>query len=255
MKIHHKNLEYIGLTEKEARVYTSLLSVEKMQASNLARRTAIKQPTIYVILESLCRKHLVHQVQVGKRMYFVAESPEALRTIVENEHSEINKKIKQTEHIIASLKTIDMEEGQRPIVRFYEGKEALKKSIDEYVSTKNYSEEMDYGIYSYDLLPKIFNGKQLAEIESKRIQNNTRFRAIYSGVGKVLEGTTKLQELIKIDQERFPIECDIGIFNDEVRFHTAVKEGSSPSGILIKNKEIATTLKSMIEYIFSQKNQ
>lgn len=253
--MNQKKLEYIGLSEKEARVYIALLKLDKAQAVVLARKLSMKQPTIYVVLSSLVQKHLVQEVQVGKRTYFAAESPDALRVIAEKEKIAAETKLQRTDTIIAELKAVDKESGERPVVRFYEGKDAVKNSIDEYVAREEFSEGLDYGIYSYDLLPKIFNQKSLDEIERKRIQNNIRFRAIYSGAQKVLEKSSNLQEIIKVDQERFPIECDIGIFKDEVRFHTINNTGASPSGIVIKNKEIATTLKSIIDYIFAIKSK
>lgn len=249
--MYQKNLEYLGLSEKEAVVYSALLKVDKAQAILLARQLSMKPPTIYVILDSLLRKHLVYEVQVGKRAFYAAESPDALRTLVEMEKAEADIKIKRAERIIAELKTVDKDSGERPTVRFYEGKEALKQSIKEYVEAEDFSEGMDYGIYSYDLLPKIFDQKSLIEIEQKRIKNNIRFRALYTGEQKVIDRSSKLQESVKLDQDQFPIECDIGIFKDEVRFHTAINKGESPSGIVIKNREIATTLKSIIDYIFA----
>lgn len=249
--MHLKNLEYVGLSEKEAKIYFALLQYDHTQAVTLSRKTGIKQPTVYVVIDSLLRKHLVYEVVIGKRTYYAAESPERLRVLAEKEKTAADNKVKRVEGIIAELKAVDKESGERPLVRFYEGKEALKQSVEEYVAQGEFSKGMDYGIYSYDLLPKIFSQKDLKEIEKKRIDNNICFRAIYSGVGKVVEPNSKLQELIKVDQGRFPIECDIGIFNDEVRFHTVVENGQSPSGIVIKNKEIATTLKSLIDYIFS----
>lgn len=249
--MHQKNLEYLGLSEKEALVYVALLKVEKSQAIQLARKLGIKQPTIYVILDSLLKKNLVREVQVGKRAFYSAESPESLTRLVLKEKNEIDNKAKRAEKIIAELKTIDKDEGERPVVRFYEGKEALKQSVKEYVDTEEFSEGLDYGIYSYDLLPKIFDEKSLKEIDLKRTENNIRFRAIYTGEEKVIGKSSKIQESIKIDKDRFPIECDVNIFKDEVRFHTVVNNGMSPSGIVIKNKEISTTLKSIIDYIFS----
>ena len=250
---NQKNLEYVGLSEKEARVYLSLLKVDKAQAVLLARKVSMKQPTVYVILDSLNRKNLVREVQVGKRRFYTAESPDVLRRLVEKEKDEAHAKLKRTEDIIAELKTVDRETGVRPVVRFYEGKDAVKHSFDEYVTQKDYSTGLDYEVYSFDLLSKLFDKKGLLEIENKRIENNIRFRAIYSGADKVLDRSSKLQENIKIDQGRFPIECDIGIFNDEVRFHTLDDKGVTPYGIVIKNKEIANTLKSLIDYLFSMK--
>ena len=249
--MYQKNLEYLGLSEKEATLYYALLQTEAASAVSLSRKTGIKQPTVYVVIEQLVKKGLAREVIIGKRTHFSAESPENLKTLIEKEKNRIENKIIKTESIIAELKTVDKEKGDRPNVRFYEGREALKQSVHEYVSQVGFSEKMDYGIYSYEKLTELFNKKDLEIIETRRIKNNVKFRAIYSGAAKVIESSSKLQELIKVDQGRFPLECDIAIFNDEVHFHT---QGKSPSGVVIKNQEIATTLKSIIDYVFSVKN-
>jgi len=249
--MHQKYLEYLGLSEKEARLYLALLRLESASAVSLSRKTTLKQPTVYVILDQLVKKNLAREVQVGKRTYFSAESPHNLKLLIDKERNEIENKVRKTESIIAELKSIDHETGERPQVRFYEGREALKQSVEEYVAKAEFSEGMDYGIYAYDILPEIFSKKDMQAIEEKRVSKNKKFKALYSGAGKVIDPLNKLQELIKIDQSRFPIECDVAIFNDEVRFHTP---GKHPSGIVIKNKHIATTLKSIIDYIFVIKN-
>lgn len=250
--MHQQKLEYLGLSEKEAKVYLALLKVEKMQAIQLSRKLGIKQPTIYVILDSLLNKKVIYPVQVGKRNYFAAESPNSLRVLVDKEKMNIETKSKKAEKIIAELNTIERDSGERPVVRYYNGKTAVKNSVDEFVSMEDYSEGLDYGIYSYDLLNKIFDKKTLDDIEGKRVKNNIRFRAIYTGDDKVLTtDKANMKEVMKIDQYEFPIECDIGIFKDEVRFH--ILNNNEPTGILIKNREIANTLKSIIDYTFSIK--
>ncbi|MEN9604562.1 MAG: hypothetical protein RJB39_247 [Candidatus Parcubacteria bacterium] len=247
-----KDLEYIGLSEKEARIYQALLKMTRSSAVELSRKTSMKQPTVYVIIEALKNKRLVKEVMVGKRPYYEAETPDSLRDLVAEEKMLMDRKVEKLESIVAALKTIDKEAGEKPVVRFYEGRESFKRAVEEFTKTQSFSEGMDYGVYSYELLDRMFSKQELKKIDQARVSSNSTFRAIYSGAAKYIQPESSGQELIKIDQEQFPIECDIGIFNDEVRISTL---GIVPSGIFIKNKAIATTLKSLINYVFSQKNR
>ena len=249
MYIH--DLQHIGLSSKEAHVYEALLKVERSSAVELSRKTGIKQPTVYVIIDTLKNKNLVKEITVGKRPFYEAEDPESLRSLVAEEKMKIDRKMEKLESLIGSLKTLDKETGSKPVVRFHEGKEALKKAVQEYTSVKEFSDGLDYGIYSYELLDKLFSKRELEQIDQARLENNSTFRAIYTGAAKYIQPENKNQELIKIDQERFPIECDISVFNDEVRIFTLGSR--TPSGIFIKNKEVATTFKSLINYIFGQR--
>ena len=54
-----KELEKIGLTEKEAAVYLALLKLGPTTALKIARETGIKRPTVYTTLDALKGRGLV----------------------------------------------------------------------------------------------------------------------------------------------------------------------------------------------------
>jgi sugar-specific transcriptional regulator TrmB len=245
----NKYLEYIGFSDKEALVYSALLRMDKATVAQLCKETGVPKSTVYLVLETLKKKDLVREIEGGKKDLFCAESPERLRELIADERMKLVEKEKRVEEVIQELNSTEKLPGDKPDVKFFEGKAGIRESIEEFVNAKFYSEKVDYGIYSYDLMKKIFSERDIARFDEKRVHDNIHFRAIYSGY-EVEIPRSKMQESIKIDQEQFPIQADIGIFNDEVRFHTL---GDSVWGVTIKNKEIATTLKSLIEYVFCLK--
>lgn len=245
--IHKKHLEYLGLSDKEALVYIELLKSDSLSGIELSRNTGIKKATVYIIIDSLVSKDLIRQIKVGKRIHFKAESPDQFKVMFDKKKYELESQMKNIQEIIFELKSIEKKVGTKPSVTYYEGKQAMKESIEEYVGQIGYSQGDDYGIYSYDLFEKIFSKKDIEEIDRKRIENNINFKAIYTGGNKFIPNKSN-QELIKIAQDMFPIESEILIFNDEVKIHTL---GKDVFGISIKNKEFATTMKSLIEYVFS----
>jgi predicted transcriptional regulator len=245
--IHKKHLEYLGLSEKEATVYVELLRSNSLSGIELSRATNIKKATVYLIIESLVSKDLVKEIKVGKRIHFKAESPDQFKVMFDKKKYELESQMKNIQEIIFELKSIERKVGEKPSITYYEGKEAVRESIHEYTGQIGYSPGDDYGIYSYDLIEKIFSKKDIEDIDKKRIENNVKFRAIYTGGNKFIPNKTN-QELIKIAQDKFPIESEILIFNDEVKIHTL---GKDVFGMSIKNKEFATTMKSLIDYVFS----
>lgn len=245
--IHKKYLEYLGLSDKEALVYIELLKSDSLSGIELSRNTGIKKATVYLIIDSLVSKDLIREIKVGKRIHFKAESPDQFKVIFDKKKYELESQMKNIQEIIFELKSVEKKVGTKPSVTYYEGKQAMKESIEEYVGQIGYSQGDDYGIYSYDLFEKIFSKKDIEEIDRKRIENNVKFKAIYTGGNKFIPNKPN-QELIKIAQDMFPIESEILIFNDEVKIHTL---GKDVFGISIKNKEFATTMKSLIEYVFS----
>ena len=65
-----KNLGQIGLTDKQAKVYLALLSLESSTAYEIAQHCEVKKPTVYVILEELRQKGLVLKVPHAKKALF-----------------------------------------------------------------------------------------------------------------------------------------------------------------------------------------
>lgn len=58
MEIQHLALilQRIGFTEKEAKVYLSLLEFGETVTSAIARHSQLKRPTVYLTLENLQKK-------------------------------------------------------------------------------------------------------------------------------------------------------------------------------------------------------
>ena len=59
-------LQYIGLSEKETRVYEYLLSVNSAFPVNIAKEIKLKRSTVYVILSLLKEKGMVREISKGK---------------------------------------------------------------------------------------------------------------------------------------------------------------------------------------------
>ncbi|MBL8030800.1 MAG: hypothetical protein JNK33_00530 [Candidatus Doudnabacteria bacterium] len=82
----------LGLSEKEVRVYLALLEHGRLTASELARKTKIKRPTMYVILQALTVKHLIAKEPGKKVEVFIPMPPDSLKSLFTQEERELHKK-------------------------------------------------------------------------------------------------------------------------------------------------------------------
>ncbi len=71
-------LTELGFTGKEAEVYNALVVLGEARMTELAQRTGLKRPTVYVIVESLKQKSLVSQIQKGKIDFYIPLGFEAV---------------------------------------------------------------------------------------------------------------------------------------------------------------------------------
>jgi len=242
-----KFLEDIGLSDKEARVYLELLSKENSSVLDLAKNTAILRTTIYPILESLEEKGLISKTKIDKKIRFTAEQPERLETYIESQKIKLNEQSKLVNEYVPQLKSLSRQSGEKPIIKIYEGREGILKANEEsFGFEKNQSNETSYFIYPFDLLENFFSESEIESARSIRLSKNIKSQAIYT-YSKGDRLVSESSERIRIDAQKYPIKCDISIFKDRIRIHTL---GKSLSSILIKNQDIADTLKSIFKLVF-----
>jgi sugar-specific transcriptional regulator TrmB len=239
-----KYLEDLGLSEKEAKVYLSLLEVDNDSVLDLAEKTKINRTTIYPVLESLSKKGLISEVKVDKKVRFQAEPPERLETYVERQKIVLEEHAKRLKDVIPQLKSVQRETGERPVVKLYDGKEGIISSLEDFFETKDKGGEA-YFLYSRDLIDDLVPEEQRKKYKNIRVSKNIRSKTIYSySKGDIAEDNTA--DRIRVDGNKYPFLCDIVVYEDRVKITTLLK---SNTAITIKSHDLAETMKSMLKLI------
>ncbi len=238
-------LEEIGLSEKEASVYIALLQVDAAPIHDIATKTGIKRTTVYPVLESLQKKGLVSETQKDKKVLFQAAPPERLETYVERQKILFEEKTKRLKDIIPQMKSIQREQGERPIIKSFQGRDGAISAYTEFYNFSNSVEKEGYYIINDDLLRDVFTENELNDFRELRKNKKIRTVVVYNKTSseRVFE---KNKTATRIDHHAFPISCDIGIIDDNIVISTL---GTNISSLLIKSKDLAETLISLISYI------
>lgn len=116
-------LKEIGLTENEAGVYFTMVSLGQAPVLKIARASGVKRTTIYSVIDSLKEKGLVRVEMKGFKSLFVAESPEKLEGILEQ------RKNKYRKHLLDFMQIYNKGGGES-LIKIYEGKEAVRSVYD-----------------------------------------------------------------------------------------------------------------------------
>ena len=233
----------IGLSEKESLVYLALLPVDSASVIELAESTGINRTTLYPILEDLISKKVVTEVTEGKKVRFQAEAPERFETYINNRRNQLEEQNRILSDIIPQMKAVSRKTGEKPIVKVYDGHDGALEAVNDYYEFIDDNEE-SYIVYSRDLIENTFSVKDLDNLKKKRLNKNIVSNAIYTKEDG--EYTSQLVgNSIRIDSSKYPILCDIAVYGDRVRFITLKR---TVSAILIKNKDIAETLESIIRF-------
>jgi len=234
------DLVQFGLNEKEAAVYLAALELGSATVQQIAQKAGLKRPTAYVIIRSLIDKGLMSSFYQNKKQRFVAENPDRLHLFLESQKRSMEDKKTELQKFLPQLKSIyNVAEG-KPVVRFFEGKKGLLTMSEEFLESGAKEAVM---VYSDDLVQKVFQPTERTPAKEKRLEKGIKVRSIYTSSTREL-ADTETSKKAKVSQGRFPITCDIAIFGNKVRVASL---GDKLSGVVIEDKNIAETLKSIFD--------
>lgn len=237
----YKELIQLGLSEKEAKVYLASLELGKATVQKIAEKSGVNRATTYFILESLLKLGLVSTYDQDKKTFFSAEPPELLINLLKKQEAEIHQKALNFEEILPELRSVYNLAEDKPRVRFYEGKDGLFAIQQDFLQTHDCQIET---VFSRDDVENVFTPQERAEYLQKRLKKKLHAFAIYTQKrGPIVhDGNDIMLDMYHIPADKFPISSDITIYGDKVAM--ASLRGKL-SGVIIENKEIANTLRSI----------
>ncbi len=242
-----KELQTLGLSEKETAVYLAALELGPETAQNLAKKAGINRPTTYAQIESLKKKGLMSEAQQGKKTLYVAESPERLESLINIFEKELDFKRAEVERILPTLTELFVGRGDRPKIRFIQGKDATRAIMYEFLNVKNKSIE---SISNLDRVADIFP-KHFEDYTPKRVAKGIKGHLLYTrkdGPLESLNDPAKLREAKYITPEKLPISADINILDDKVMISTYKDE---PINVIIESKAVAESIRAIFYLIWN----
>lgn len=242
-----KELEDFGLSEKEARVYLAALEIGRATADQLAKHSKIVRSTTYVQLESLMKMGLMSTYEEGKKTYFAPESPELLKRLLLKQKEEMNTKESELVSLLPALLQQFEGAGERPVVRFFNGKEGIAAMRESFLQLPK-GTEMKL-IYAHDALEKVFTEEERSSYAKNRAARGIRLQAVYTSKDGPLEpddivGNTQRRF---IPYDRMPIGSDIYVYNNTVAIMALRKK---IFGVIIESEEIAQSLGALFALLW-----
>ncbi|MDP2683565.1 MAG: helix-turn-helix domain-containing protein [bacterium] len=122
-------LENLGLTSKEIKAYLALLKLQSANPHQIAKEAKVERTTIYKILDDLTERGLISRSIAGKKLSYFAESPEMLKNMLSEQQSIVSQ-------ILPYLSALQGSKGSRPIIKFYENKEGIRKVLTESLNSR-----------------------------------------------------------------------------------------------------------------------
>ncbi|MBI2030812.1 hypothetical protein HYT05_04280 [Candidatus Kaiserbacteria bacterium] len=243
-----KELQDLGLSEKEARVYLSALEIGRATADQLAKHAKIVRSTTYVQLESLMQMGLMSTYEEGKKTYFAPESPELLKRLLLKKKDELATKERDLASFLPDLIRQFEGAGERPVVRFFNGKEGIT-AMREDALLLGKGQEMNI-IYSYDSLFDLYTEKEAGDYAQRRLERGIQVRSLYTRkAGKMSrENADSLTSRRFVQSDRLPLDSDFFVYDNKVAM-MALK--GTIFGVIVESKEIAHSFRSIFNLMWS----
>lgn len=234
-----ESLKHIGLNEKESQIYLSLLELGSSSVLAIAKRSGIKRPTAYVVLQSLVEKGFASRVIKGKKTLYAPQNPNKLIT-------ETELRLKELQETVPILETMFRKKRDKPRIKIFEGKDELDRAYDDLFIIKGEALFMSTNKLSMEAFPRSYEKQGLIARSSE-----FRIREILDESQESLEYANKVSgeyhEVRFIPKKLLPFDVDIGIFGNHTLITSVKNEYFT---IDIESKEIAKAFRVIFEMMW-----
>ncbi len=252
----------VGLTEREAKIYMTLLSGRMFTASDLQNAVDIPRTKIYEVLNKMVSRNIVTEKKLGKnKMYQAIEPKLAMERIYENYRNELKQKreiidrlsevftpiFENSKAIINPLDFIDVMEQKTQIHKRY------IKSVS---NTKIEMLTFNKGPYASDNIERL---KEQEDEEAKLLKRGGTSKGIYQF--KEFEEIEWLYDSVKMsvrDGEKARVVDSLPIkmliFDDEkVMFplEQPIKTSNDLTMIYIEHKQLASACRILFDHMWN----
>jgi len=232
-------LQQLGLSEKEAKVYLASLELGSTSVLEISKKAGLKRPTTYYAIEELIKKGLMSSFEKGKKRCFSAESPERLLSLIIVKRRKVAVLEEDLQRVLPELNNIFNLAGERPKVRFFEGREGIKTIQEDILKSKfNSIEEIVPLDESYKIFPPSSKDHRH---EMRKKAKKISVKMIYSSKkGEILPGEEDSIERRFVPPGKFPFSAEINVYGNKTAI---VTYKGKLIGIIVESEEIANTLR------------
>ncbi len=230
-----------GLSEHEALVYLSSLTIGPSTVNKIAKHSEVKRTTVYPVIESLKRKGIMNVEIKGLKKLFVAENPEKLENIIELKKNRLKSMIPE----LTALYSLKSGES---LIRYYEGVNGVKTVYDHILDGLKPGDE--YLIISdmqrFLALDRVY----FANFIEKRAKLNLKIRTILqnsedANYYKTIEQNTN--QKIKILEKNLDLKANLVILPNRIVITQIVDPLIT---IVIENKSIVDMQRDQFNIIW-----
>ncbi len=235
-------LQRIGLSTEEARIYLACLEINGGAVSVIARKAGVHRVSCYHTIENLLEKRLLSQYNKNGVKCFAPEPPEQLLKLVE-------EKTVIARGLLPELKSLASAIGFKPKIRFYEGRDGVEKVFNESLTAKR--EILGYTNLKNvtEFFPEFFKAYTHAKLKKgikTRYLSPTTVETVHV-LDKFLppQYDPNLLEILLVNKNQFLFENEVLIFGNSVGVVSLNKD--ELLGLIVESPTFSRTMKAVFD--------
>lgn len=246
MRNANELLASLGLTRTESAIYRAGLALSPASATDLARKTGIKRPTVYHALETLMQKGLAAKKGAGSRLAFTMAAPATLATLVDRQIDKLQAQ-KTSIDLLAPLLSAQAS-AARVDVAHYEGVEGVRTAVEEalYCKTRRWDiiapKENFFAQFDKDYARYFLETRQRRGIVARSLWEKGLPRHVLSEQEQRMRNPRWLPDAVKGAFKSLLI-----LFDDKVAI---ISSYDALSAIVIRSEEVHATFRAMFEALW-----
>jgi len=227
----------LGLSATETAVYLASLQLGPTSVQEIAKKSRLSRTTTYDAVATLQERGLLSTYDHGKKKFFAAEDPERAVSHFKNEVAKMQAQVEALTRLVPEMQMLAG--GERPVVRFFEGREALMTLFGDLarVAPKTLDE-----VSNFDDIYKFLDVEYIKETQKIVDPDKIKLRILHRG--KLQRPPREGVEYCELLSELGDFHGDIWIYADRVAF---VAFRGKIVAVIIESDPFAQTARVLFE--------
>lgn len=234
-------LKLAGLNETEAKIYLACLELGSVSAWEIYKKTGIKRPTCYAVLENLVADEIAFKKSDGKRSIFTVIAPAKLLMTIDYRKNQFKKSLPLFEGLQSESK-------DKPKIQVYEGFDGIIESYRLGLDQPEGSEILSFGSTKIWQEYSDINKTYTAERVIKNINLRTLFSNTQDSHKFLKMDHEELRETRFLPKEHYTPKNETQIFAHTVIYVTYSDD--KPFATVIESESIANDERQRFEILW-----
>lgn len=246
-----KELEKLGLSEKEANVYLAAIQTGPSSVQKIAQKSKVNRATTYVIIESLMEMGMMSTYDEGKKTFYTAEKPQRLVEHFSQKEKNLRERIEKLKAIIPELDLLYKDYSDKPKIKYFEGVEGLMAVQDDFTSSLGKDEILYIFLPLDEFKESPLNGRFRGKAK-ERASKGIKTKALYTSKnGRNIEYEIRnrrdQKEYKFIDYKDNPFNGGMNIYGDKIFI---IDYLGKLGGVVIENRTMANMMRAIFNKVW-----